>query len=155
MVTKISIYFLTTCQARTMYQTIWTPSITYSLPFTSLMQKQCKPIQSQVLTGALPKLGYNQNLPRAIVHGPSEYGGINPHPTYQLQGAHHIVLFIKYINQENNRTQLLNTMIESTQLESGLQTPFLQYPAPFPMYLTQTWITTMWTYMTENNIKIV
>ena len=43
-------------------------------------------IQHPIIQNILPRIGYNANMPRAIVYGPTESGGIGFISLFILQG---------------------------------------------------------------------
>jgi hypothetical protein len=51
--------------------------VTYSLPVNTIPENKLAKLQSQTYRRFLPKLGYNRNMPAAVVHGPSSLGGLD------------------------------------------------------------------------------
>lgn len=62
------------------------PKICYHLPLLTLNLKQCEILMSIVLQALLPKLHFNKNTAREIIHGPEDYGGIGLPHLYTYQG---------------------------------------------------------------------
>ena len=86
---------LTRQEAQAAYEMIWFPSISYGLGTTNLSYKELNQIQRPVINRILPALGYNRNLPRAVVFGSSSFGGLNMQHLYINQGTQHVAQFIK------------------------------------------------------------
>ena len=59
---------LTRVEAERLYDAVWAPKIGYSLVATAFTLKECTKIMVPFLKGTLPKIGFNQNTPRAITH---------------------------------------------------------------------------------------
>ena len=103
-----------------------TKTLEYPLPATSLTAQECTHILDPALKAALPAAGINRHFPRAIVHGPQLYGGLQVPHLYQSQGIKHIDCLITqgqhpgitgmvqadpFINQFNNVTRGFATRI--------------------------------------------
>ena len=74
--------------AFTFYRSMFTSAITYSLPAVYLTREQLEKVESQMIMAVLPKMGYNRYLPREVVFGPYEYGGIGLVSLYVAQGVY-------------------------------------------------------------------
>ena len=61
--------------AYSLYSSNYKPTICYPLHHTTFSDNECDKLQSPPLRALLPKLGYNRNFPRAVVHGPYALGG--------------------------------------------------------------------------------
>jgi len=61
-------------------------SALYSFPTNSISAKSLNKLDSQTIRMFLPKMGLNQNTAKAIMHGPSKYGGINLRNLAEEQG---------------------------------------------------------------------
>ncbi len=68
---------LTRDEALTSYLQYFIPKIGFSLPALALTEKQCTTVQAPALTAFLPKIHLNQHTARSIIHGPTEFGGLN------------------------------------------------------------------------------
>ena len=62
----------------------------FPLPVTSLTKWDCNAIMSPILQTALPASGVARNFPRAVVHGPLRYQGLQVPNLYTNQGIAHI-----------------------------------------------------------------
>jgi len=51
--------------------------LNYPLVTTTLSPQQCQQITSPLLQQGLPKAGVIRTFPRALAHGPLEYGGLD------------------------------------------------------------------------------
>jgi hypothetical protein len=68
-------------------------------------------LQSQTYRRFLPKLGYNRNMPAAVIHGPSSLEGLDMCPLYEEQGASKIQHFLKHWRSQSKVSNLLRIMM--------------------------------------------
>ncbi|GFH50469.1 hypothetical protein CTEN210_06945 [Chaetoceros tenuissimus] len=61
--------------AYSLYSSNYKPTICYPLHHTTFTDNECDKLQSPPLRALLPKMGYNRNFPRVVVHGPYALGG--------------------------------------------------------------------------------
>jgi hypothetical protein len=66
---------LTPVSTNRYFRGVFFPSVTYSLLVNTIPENKLAKLQSQTYQRFLPKLGYNRNMPAAVVHGPSSLGG--------------------------------------------------------------------------------
>jgi hypothetical protein len=69
----------------------------YSLPVTTFSEDELNHIQStpiQAILPAIPAMGYNRNMTKAMVFGPREYGGIGLRHLYIEQGSQQTATFM-------------------------------------------------------------
>ena len=73
--------------------------MTYSLALTQFTDKQCKKIATVIEKVILPKMGINRNIPKAVLYGPQEYGGL-AFPTIETmqdqKGISHWIKFLQW-----------------------------------------------------------
>ena len=65
---------LTTRDIKTFHKTMYTPAMQFILPSLAINQEDLQPVQTQVVTSTLQKLGYSSKLPTEIRYGPKELG---------------------------------------------------------------------------------
>lgn len=113
-------------EARTLYTSIYLPSITYSLPITPLTKAQCSALDCRLLRALLPRCGYNRNMARAIRYATFDMGGAGFKQLYVEQGALIIQQVFKYLNSPQTQIgQLLHMTISWTQAFLGTSQLFL------------------------------
>eukprot|EP00957_Ditylum_brightwellii_P117540 8964548-Ditylum_brightwellii.AAC.1 len=64
---------------------------------TSLTPKQCKDLQTILMSRLLPRLGYHQLFPHAVAFGPEKYGGIGLQSLAGEQAVAKITFMIKHL----------------------------------------------------------
>ena len=67
---------LSQSEANTMLNRRLTPQTTYIMRLLQFNEKQCHQLDKIVLQTFLPLMVINRSIPRAIVHGPLQYGGM-------------------------------------------------------------------------------
>ncbi|GFH56253.1 hypothetical protein CTEN210_12729 [Chaetoceros tenuissimus] len=75
MASKVHTCTLDRNDSHLLYSTRYKPTISYPLHHTTFTDKECDKLQSPFLRAILPKMGFNRNFPRAVVHGPYALGG--------------------------------------------------------------------------------
>jgi len=68
----------------------------YPLVMTTFTQKECHSIMSPILTAGLPAAGMIRTFPRAMVHGPWQWGGLNIPNLFTEQTTKHIHTLLKF-----------------------------------------------------------
>jgi ribonuclease HI len=124
------------------FRSIITPAIEYPLGMVHFTSKQCHQIQSQILRATLPKMGYSRTLPRAIVFGPAELGGIGLHEHYIEQCIQHITTMMGHIRQPGRTGDMIRCTLRWQQRLAGTTVPILEQPSQNLKPLLETgWIT--------------
>ena len=72
----ISAGSLTRLDASVLYRSVYLSSTGYSLPVTTLTEKELSKIQGAPVQALLSGMGYNRNMPKEVVFGSTRYGGI-------------------------------------------------------------------------------
>ena len=83
---EIEASYIIRANALILYDCIWIPQISYCLPITTLTDKQCTQVHKPILRSIISKLGYNKNMPRALVHSSKWKGGMGMPKISTLQG---------------------------------------------------------------------
>jgi len=78
--------------------------IVYLLVATTLTLKQCNAIMSPVLAAGLLAAGITWTFPRAMVHSPWQWGGLNIPNLFTKQTIKHIHMALKYRGRLNDIT---------------------------------------------------
>ena len=140
------------------YRSYYRPKFEYPLPVTTMSKTQLDSIERPSITALLSTMGYNRNFPRAVVFGPVQYGGIGLKSLYSQQGYLGIKWFIKTVREESRVTELLRTLVFTTQLEAGIGTHILSssvHRKRILQYLTPTWLTHIITFLEEHGLNLL
>jgi ribonuclease HI len=134
---------------------VYRPSLTYSLEVTNLSQKDCDKIQSKAISHILAKAGYNRNMPRSVVFGPSSLGGIGFTNLYTEQGVSHIHSYIRHTRANDAIGKLMHISLDYLQLTAGVGRHILQQPSEHNFsYTGAQWMCCLHQFLYENNLAI-
>jgi hypothetical protein len=67
---------ITSSDASIFHQSIYIPSMRYSLAALAVDEQALSVIQSKIMKSLLQKMGYSSTIPTSIRHGPTELGGL-------------------------------------------------------------------------------
>ena len=103
-----------------MLQTRFISQTTYVMRLTQFCPKQCHKLDVQLNRTFLPLLIINRNMPRAVVHGPLELGGINlPTKHLALQDQWNIHFVIQTLRWDKITAKDILTAFNAYQICSG------------------------------------
>ena len=105
---------LTKQEALRAYRTVLFPSVTYPLGAIYFSPQQCNTLQNLAAQEYLPKLGFNQKLPKAILFGPTKYGGWGEKDLYIQMIIQQTKLFLGHIRNNDETGKLLISELEYT-----------------------------------------
>ena len=103
-----------------MLQTRVTSQTIYVMRLTQFCPKQCHKLDVQLNRTSLPLLIINRNMPRAVVHGPLELGGMNlPTNHLALQDQWNIHFVNQTLQWDKITAKYVLTVLNAYQLCSG------------------------------------
>ena len=103
------------------------------------------PIQSIVDREVCHSLGLNEHCPRAVLHGPTEFGGLAVPSLYSEDLAAKIVFFLHHMRVQDEVGQKLKVSLAHVQLEVGIGVNFFQTDfADFGPLVTPCWVAHLW-----------
>ncbi len=153
--TKISSSALTRTDAYWAFWQYFHPRIGFSMPVLALSQTQCTSIQSPALCATLSKLHLNKHTSRAIVFGPSEYGGLEMPELYTPEGIGQLWLLLGHLRLRYETASLILIDISYLQLIVGSSTLF--FNLPFTMYGHSTdggWLSSSWQFLNSIGFQL-
>jgi hypothetical protein len=142
MVTVFSQPYFNSKDSEQGFMTIYTPLIRYALPATSITKKKLCIIQQPVISSALSRLGYNRNMPRAVIHASKLYGGAGILDLYTEQGCGQVLNLLSYLRLQQYLHNPIISLIESYWISSGKSNPPFIDTSPTP-YVQAPWITSI------------
>ena len=123
------------------YHQVYCPKLEYPLSITGFDMKQCKAIQSKAIMVSLQKMGFASCLPRAVVFGPAEAGGLGFHHLYTEQGIGHIQTFMGNVREPRSRAgKIIRSSLNWCQRLAGTTIPILEDTSRNLDYVEQCWI---------------
>ena len=73
---SVSHQFLTRQECNLFYQNFFIPSMRYHLTVGTFTEQQLDRLQHPITQLLLPRLGYNGNMPKEVIYGPIQSGGM-------------------------------------------------------------------------------
>ena len=116
------------------------PKLDYGLYASYFTKDQCIDLDKLINASFLPGLRVNRNTKRAIVHGPSKYGGLEMPDVYTRQTQHHIKYMLKQLRWNNTLANDILTALDNIQLASGFVLPILEATSADIDYIDNGWI---------------
>jgi hypothetical protein len=99
--------------------TIAKPALSYSLPATTIPEKQLNLISNKLANSILPKLGYNRHFPRILSMAPTKYGGLQLPDLHHCQGSFQVKMVITHQNDNTSLHTAIIQMCESYHIRTG------------------------------------
>jgi len=115
---------------------------TYPLPATTLPKSILDKAQSKTTTVILSKMGYNKNMPKAIVYAPSSHRGLRLKHLHTKQGLQKALQVLKHLCAQTVTGNLIATTLQAYQIQAGLEQPILEDTRPLP-WMNSCWISTL------------
>jgi hypothetical protein len=135
------------------FMTVYIPIVKYPLPSTSITETQFCKIHQSVIKSVLSHLGFNLNMPQAIIHAATLYGGVGLIDLYNEQGCAQIHTILSHLQFEQYLHKPLITLMKSYILLTGITTsPFID-TEPID-YINSLWIVSIRTFMHKTNSQI-
>ena len=107
-------------------------TIEYPLVATTFTKEECKGLLHPIFKVILWKCGIQCNLPRKLVHGPTEARGLNIKDPYWMQLIAHLQSILRHSPRDSPSHDLHNDNMELLQFHIGSQCPF--WDLPFAQY---------------------
>ena len=109
-----------TCGAK-LYPVFWLSKYRYVAPIICLTNQQCNKLEKPIVAKCLSAAGYNCRMPREVVFASHVYGGMDWESIYCLQTYEKIKIFIRNIRSQTRLGSVLQMMVETIQLFSGIE----------------------------------
>ncbi len=116
------------------------PSMKYPLPAMAVDKEELNSIQTRILSAMLQNLGINRNLPTAIRHCPTEFGGIALLDLQTELGIKTIKYLRNAVYSQSATGSLILSLLKHLQQEAGIGDHLLEVPDIHVPYLTPTWL---------------
>jgi len=133
---------MTHTEAEVIYKTIFLPTITYPFPATFVPTTALENAQSTITPLILSKMGYNRNMPKAVMYNPTSHGGLGIRHLPSEQGLQKILHAIKHLHTKTSLGNLLTVSLQAYQIQAGLAECILVNTHPLP-WTPNWWITNL------------
>jgi hypothetical protein len=125
-VKKVERFQLTQHQAWLAYTCCLIPSMVYSLTAVSLSEKQLTTIQRKATSKFTQLCGFEITFPKAVVHGPIDFGGLGFPHLYAESNICKIETMICHITKKTTPGETFCLNINWIQLLSGISSPVFE-----------------------------
>jgi hypothetical protein len=133
---------------------MYSPAMKYVLPAIAVEEGKFHTVQAKYLSSLLRKIGASRMTPTAVRHGPRELGGLDLMDLRTESGISRIKYMFDAVYRKSETGKLLILNVKASQLESGLSKPLLEHPNIHITYLTDTWVTSLRTFLALHKLKI-
>jgi len=146
---------LTWCKATVTYTTIFLPTITYPFPATTLSLKTLNKAQSLMTPLVLSMMGYNCNMPKAVIYAPTSHSGIGFFHLHSKQGHQKVLQILKHLQTWTSLGATIELAITAHQIHSGVALPILEYIEPI-LWMLDRWIMNVRSFLhtTQSRIQL-
>jgi len=128
--------------------------LNYPLLATTFIPDQAKTIMAPILKQGLPSAEIVQTYPWSLVHGPSQYTGLDIPNLYTEQTILHILQVLGLSDMEDVTAFLLRTCSESMRLELGWAGELFDVPTSLQHAVTTSWLKHVWLTSQSLDIRI-
>jgi hypothetical protein len=134
---------------------LW-PKLSYALPATTLTKAQGSQMDSTIAATLLPAMGINRHLPKALVHGSRERGGLGIPRVYTTQGAEAVSRVVRFgLGEQHLNGELLQASLQQAQLEIGMTEPLLTLPySSYSRLMTPCYWKMVWEFTHEAQVEV-
>ena len=101
--------------------------MSYCLPAVNITEKVLDRIQNKALESFIPALGYNKGFPRAVMLGPTTYGGDGVPHLFTESKLLQLEILVMHLRANTTLGQLFRINLNWIQLTLGLSTPLFEY----------------------------
>ena len=140
-------------QADIALRMIYMPAMCYSLPAVSIPEPVLDKIQNKALESFVPALGFNPGYPRAMVLGPTEFGGMGVPHLYTEMNVAKLEYLIMHIRHNSDLGKLFRINLNWMQIHLGIATPLFEYE--HEITFIQNWFTHIHQFLRRINAKLV
>jgi len=128
----------------------------YPLITTTFTQHQCHQIMAPLLQQGLACVGVICTYPRALVHGPTQHGGLDIPHLYTEQLLAHARTILRYGPDKMEPTGfLLHMTAKAMWLEVGVNGKLLATPLILQDHVTELWIKHVWISTQECSMTLL
>ena len=137
------------------HEQVWWPSLGFPLGVTTFTKAECNKLQATFQAKLVAKMGFNRTMANSIRYGPIQYGGLGLKTIWNEQGLKHALLAITHLRASDADGTNMMISLSASQLEAGTDKPILEQKwDDYSKYITPTWITKTWEFLSENNIQL-
>ena len=145
--------FNRTCGLK-IFQFIWTAKVRYPMSIIGFSKRQCKRIESPVVSACLSAAGLCRTFPRAVVYAPVHLGGLGWLSMQTIQAQEMVTITLKHVKMNDTVGKLILISLQLAQVTAGISKPLLEPEALLPEYIGTSWIYSLHKMLWENSMKL-
>jgi hypothetical protein len=130
------------------------PKLWFQLPALSLSAPECNKLMSTIWKSTLPRLHFNRNMARSIVHGPLILGGMALPHLATVQGIDKLHLLLGHIRLGDNTSALIRIDMSYVQMICGSNKFFMNLPYPQSSWVEWGWLVSVWSQISDSSLTI-
>ena len=148
---SISNQYMNRHESRLFYHSFYLPSLRYNLTIGTFTHEQLDPIQQSILQILLPRLGFNKNMPKEVVYGPTRAGGIGFVPLFVEQSTQKTKEILQAYRNNTPLQQIMHTTFQWAQRVAGTSQSIFMIPGlSIPSLNNEKWITSLRDYLAKS-----
>ena len=127
----------------------------YPIQATTFTTVDCDDIITPLYAAMLPRMGYNQKIPKVFRYGPKSLLGLGLPHLHTMQGTAQIKAILFHISKNTMLGKLLLIELEAINIELGIGAHL--FDLDFEIWgflLTACWLKSAWQFCSENNIQL-
>ena len=137
------------------YKSFYLPSIRYHLTVGTFSASQLEKIQHPLIQILIQRMGFNSNMPKQVIYGPTSAGGMGYTHLFPLQAQQKIKLIFQAYRNNTPLKYILHTTFQWAQHITGLSTSIFHNNYPdLPLLSSEKWLTTLCQYLYQSNMKL-
>ena len=141
--------------AWTYYHAIYIPSIIYSLPSSTILDKWLTKMQTIIKAALLPKYGFNRNTTSVVVYGSSDFSRIKMRHLVVERGVAQLTHLMMAIHTSAISNKLVMITISWMKLISGISTlVFKDVKSPLPHLAPMKWLPAIQDFLNSQKLLL-
>ena len=153
--TNISNQYMNRQESWLFYTSFYLPSLRYHLTVGTYTNAQLERIQHPLVQLILPRIGYNSNMPKEVIYGPTLSGGMGFVPLFIVQATQKLKHIMQAYRRNTPLKKILHVTFEWSQKIMGTtNTLFMKPHIPVPSLQVEQWITTLRDFLSKSNLKL-
>ena len=145
---------LTATDIAIFHQSIYIPSMRYSLAAIAADEEALAPVQSKIIQTILQKLHISSTIPTSLRHGPIELGGLGLYDLRTEAGVEALKFLRNSLYSDSEAGNLIRLNIQYSQREAGVGYHILDKPDRPIQYLTPSWILSLLQFLSNHNMTL-
>ena len=96
--------------------------------------EQLDPIQHSLFQTLLPRMGFNNNMPKEVVYGSTQAGGIGIVPLFVVQSTQKVKHILQAYRHQTPLQQIMHITFQWAQRVAGISQPLFMFFVLKPLF---------------------